>query len=392
MRLGIYADLVYRRDGPTLSTDLSFILFATALAGHVDEVVLFGRLHPAASRAPYVLPGEGDGVRFVPLPHYDRVTSLSGMARAFAATRRRFADELDRLDAVWIFGPHPIALELVRVARRRGTPVFLGIRQQFPRYVSERLPSRRWLLAVPAVHMLERAFRLLSRKLPTVVVGEELARHYGGGRAPTLATGFSLVRADDVVHPDAALSRRWDGELRLLTVGRLEAEKNPMLLPDILAGLLARYGGWRLAVAGDGPLRQALGSRAAALGVAPALELLGYVPYGPPLAAEYRRSQAFLHVSLTEGVPQVLFEAQAAGLPIVATAVGGVPAALRDGALGLLVPPRDPGAAVEALERVRRDERLREALVRAALENAMTETLDAQLDRVSAFLHRGLGP
>jgi glycosyltransferase involved in cell wall biosynthesis len=195
----------------------------------------------------------------------------------------------------------------------------------------------------------------------------------------------------DVVEADDVLSRRWDGELRLLTVGRLDAEKNPMLLPDILKGLLARYGGWRLVVAGDGPLRQTLGTRAAALGLGTAFELLGYVPYGPPLTAEYRRSHGFLHVSLTEGVPQVLFEAQAAGLPIVATAVGGVPTALRDGALGLLVPPGDPGAAVDALERVRRDERLREALVRAAVENVRSETLEAHLDRVSAFLHDGLG-
>ena len=64
----------------------------------------------------------------------------------------------------------------------------------------------------------------------------------------------------------------------------------------------------------------------------------------------YRNSHAFLHVSLTEGFPQVLVEAFASGLPAVATAVGGVAAAAGDAAL--LIEPQDAAAAAEALERI----------------------------------------
>jgi glycosyltransferase involved in cell wall biosynthesis len=381
VRLGIYGDLLYRADADGVSTDRAFILFVAALAERVDELVVFGRLHPEPGRAPYALP---EGIRFVALPHYARITDVVPMLRSVRATARTFADATGSLDLLWIFGPHPVALELVRVARRRGLPVVLGIRQDLPSYIARRLPSRRWLWAIPAAHVLERTFRLLARRLPTVVVGEELALRYGPGNVQM--TAISLVRRGQVLTAEAALRRDWNGEVSLLSVGRLDAEKNPLLLPEIAARLRRDGGAWRLVVAGEGALAPAVAARARALGVAGALELRGYVPQGERLTELYRSSHAFLHVSATEGLPQVLFEAQAAGLPVVATDVGGVAAALGHGARGVLVPPRDPAAAAQACERLRRDPELRERLIRNGLQFARAESLESQLDRLLPFL------
>jgi glycosyltransferase involved in cell wall biosynthesis len=181
----------------------------------------------------------------------------------------------------------------------------------------------------------------------------------------------------------------------VLSVSRLDAEKNPLLLLDVISGLRRRDERWRLVVAGHGPLREQMELRIAELGLDGAVELPGEVPNGPELWGLYRRSQVFLHVSFTEGLPQVLFEAQAAGIPIVATAVGGVPEALAGGDAGLLIPPADPEAAIAALERVAADEELRRRLVTAAHENVGRETLEAQLDRLAAFFSgwvAGAGP
>ena len=76
--------------------------------------------------------------------------------------------------------------------------------------------------------------------------------------------------------------------------------------------------------------RATCGSALEELGVADHADLLGYVPITDGLLDVYRSSHAFLHVSWTEGLPQTLFEAFAAGLPVVATAVGGVPDAVGD--------------------------------------------------------------
>jgi glycosyltransferase involved in cell wall biosynthesis len=382
VRLGVYADLVYRREGDVLSTDFAFVRFPVGLSAHVEELVLFGRLHPRPGSEPYPLP---PGIRFVPLPHYPSVFHVGALLRSAARSVRTFSRELEHLDAVWLFGPAPLAVAFGFAARRAGVPVVLGVRQDYPRYIADRLPSRRWFWAVGAAWLLELAFRRLARTCRTVAVGEALAAAYRRG-APVLATGLSLVSAAEVADAAEAAARSWDGELRLLSVGRVEPEKNPLLLAEILAELRRGDPRWRLRVAGTGALVEQLRRRAVELGVADALEPLGYVANGPELQKLYRESQAFLHVSLTEGVPQVLFEAHAAGLPVVATDVGGVRAAVDGGRTALLVPPRDAVAAACALERLRDEPELRRALVAAGLERAREETLEAQLARVAEFV------
>jgi glycosyltransferase involved in cell wall biosynthesis len=381
MRLGVYSDLLYCSDGQTLSTHQAFVTFVTSLPPRVEEVVLFGRLDPHPARSHYPLPD--DKVRFVPLPHYPRITSLLGQARALRRTRRIFVQELARLDAVWIFGPHPLAVVLALAARRHGTPLFLGVRQDYPAYIAARLPSKRWFWAVGVAHALERTFRMLARAAPAVTVGDELARLYAAGDAPVLSTGFSLVRSSDLVELDTALARDWCADvLRILSVGRLDPEKNPLLLIDVVRRLREHDPRWHMTIVGSGPLDRALERRVAELGLAHAVTMLGYVPLGPRLWDLYRSHQVFLHVSRTEGFPQVLFEAQAAGTPIVATAVGGVAASIARSGGALLIPPNDAEAAVAAICRIAGDADLRRRLVAEGLQTARAETMEAQLDRI----------
>jgi glycosyltransferase involved in cell wall biosynthesis len=155
----------------------------------------------------------------------------------------------------------------------------------------------------------------------------------------------------------------------------------------VLAGLHARDPRWRLVIAGEGPMRADLEERLASLGVAGAAELLGYVPVDAGLHDLYRSADIFLHVSWTEGLPQVLFEAFAARLPVVATAVGGVADAAGEAAL--LVPPGDAAAAVEALTRMASDPALRERLVESGVERVRRHTTSAEVRRVAEFFEPG---
>ena len=141
---------------------------------------------------------------------------------------------------------------------------------------------------------------------------------------------------------------------------------------------------WHLTVCGEGPLKGALEQRAAELGVSDRITFAGYVPFGEGLGDLYVSSHALLHVSRTEGVPQILYEAFAARLPIVATAVGGVAAAA--GTAAILIPPDDPGAAADGLRRVADRPDLRRALIDAGTERVAEHTLEREVERVLAFL------
>ena len=145
------------------------------------------------------------------------------------------------------------------------------------------------------------------------------------------------------------------------TAGRLTAQK---ALGDALAAL-ARVPGVELLALGDGPERGALERRAAELGLADRVRFLG-AGSREDVVALFAAVDGVLLTSAWENLPHTLLEALAAGAPVIATAVGGIPEVVRDGENGLLVPPHDVDALARAIERLARDEGLRSSLAAAA--------------------------
>jgi glycosyltransferase involved in cell wall biosynthesis len=178
--------------------------------------------------------------------------------------------------------------------------------------------------------------------------------------------------------------------VELLAVGRIEPEKAPLLLVGAFAELERRRPGrFRLTWAGDGRLERDVRERVAALGLADRVSLLGYVRVGPELVELYRRAGVFVHVAVTEGVPQAIVEALATGTPVVATDVGGVRAALAAGSAGMLVPPGDRDALVDAILRLVDDDALRLQLASRGLDVARASAGDLEAARVARFLSSG---
>lgn len=374
MRLAVYTDYGYRAEGGVVYGERAFVRFLLALDGPIEHLVLLGRLNPRPGRSHYPLT---PSVAFVGLPHYETLMRPLEAAIALIRSMQAFWRALDDVDAVWLLGPYLHSLAFFVLARLRRRPVALGVRQDLPRYARARHPRARWTHA--AASALDAGYRLLALRHPVVVVGPDLAHRYR--HAPRLLDiSVSLIGAEDVVSAAEAGTRPYDGTLQALSVGRIDTEKNPLLLADVLATLGDR---WRLAICGDGPLAPALEERLRVLGVADRASMLGYVPFGPELLAAYRGSHALLHVSWTEGVPQVLHEAFAMGVPVVATAVGGVPEAAGDAVL--LVEAGDAEAAARALERLASDAELRRRLVDRGLERARHCTREAECARIVAF-------
>jgi glycosyltransferase involved in cell wall biosynthesis len=136
------------------------------------------------------------------------------------------------------------------------------------------------------------------------------------------------------------------------TVGRLEIRKGT----DTLLEAAARLGShgverWQLVLVGDGPMRGELEALAARLGIAERTLFVG-------ARTDVRETLAALDVfvlpSRTEGMSNALLEAMAMACPVVATAVGGTPEVVTEGASGLLVPSEQPDAMAAAVARALR--------------------------------------
>lgn len=390
LRLGVYQDGPFRivdAHQETLvpaANDRAFLRFVEEVGSHFEAVLLFARARHVASaddEAPL-----SPEIRFAELPYYDSLVDLGQVARATPGTVRGFWRGLSRVDVVWALGPHPFSLLLVVVALVRRKRVALGVRQDSVAYFRSRLRGGRATPALVVARICDVGYRLIARRVPTVVVGDDLARQYGGPRPGLLAINVAQVRSDEILAEPPR--RDWSGPVTLLTVSRIDREKNPLLLVETLARLAAEEPGrYALTWIGDGPLTGDARRRAAELGVLDLIDFRGFMPFGPHLIELYRTAHVFVHVSLTEGVPATIVEAQASGTPVVATDVGGVRDALVDGRAGLLVPPRDIEALVAAVRRVADEPLLRDELALRGLENAAARTLDLNAGRVARFLH-----
>ena len=297
-RVAVYTDHIFwRRDGE-LYSDRSFPGFVAQLAPHLGGFVFLARVDPSPGGAQHKLP---PGTEVIEMPWVGSLSNPFDLVRMMAGSIRRFWRVLDGVDAVWLVGSYLVSFVFAGLAALRGKRVVLGVRQDLPQYARTRHPGRRWIhLAADA---LEGGFRLLARVFPIAVVGPGLARNFRGARS-LLELSVSLVSEDDIVSRDQALARSYDDELTILSVGRLDPEKNPLLLADVLARLSANGRRWRLVVCGDGPLEGALADRLAELGVDGSADLRGYVALEGGLLALYRESHVFLHVSWTEGLPR----------------------------------------------------------------------------------------
>jgi glycosyltransferase involved in cell wall biosynthesis len=143
---------------------------------------------------------------------------------------------------------------------------------------------------------------------------------------------------------------------RVISVGRLKEPKDFGRLVHALAEADVPY---RAAIVGDGPDRRVIEDAVRKTGSADRIELLGE---RGDVAAQLATSDVFVLSSRSEGMPVSVLEAMAAGLPVIASAVGGVPELVADDETGLLVPADDSTALAVALRRLLTDAGLRRAM------------------------------
>ena len=188
---------------------------------------------------------------------------------------------------------------------------------------------------------------------PSAATAAELRRDYRAERVeviPNVTGGLAVPPAARTGDRGNAVA----GAGYLLFVGRLRIRKGVEVLLAALRELRGRVPGATLEIAGDGEHRAALERKAADLGLAGAVTFLGTRDAGQ--VRELLAGAAALVVpSIYEGMPLVVLEAMERGVPVVASAVSGIPEVVVGGETGWLVPPEDPAALAAALAEVLTD-------------------------------------
>lgn len=226
-------------------------------------------------------------------------------------------------------------------------------------------------------HALYQAARLRRGSIPTIVnvPGLPNPRYFGALKLAdaVVADGWAAQHLPavlgrsvehvpkgvdtDLFRPDGPDKRATLGlktKRVALVVSRLVPIKNVALAVDAMALAAAEHSGLTLVLVGDGPLRSALESRVAGCGLSGQVVFVGRVPH-EEMPAWYRSADVFVLPSEFDNSPNVVLEAIASGLPVIATEVGGLREYVRPGVNGELVPLGDAPALAGALVRYAAD-------------------------------------
>ncbi|MEX2582900.1 MAG: glycosyltransferase family 1 protein [Gemmatimonadota bacterium] len=305
---------------------------------------------------------------------------------------RGIARDLDEFqpDLIHVVSPTPLARRAQRLGRSRGIPVVASFHTHFVSYFRyygvKPLEPLGWAV-------LRRFYRGCARVYPpSVSIARELSDR-GIERVELWSRGIDLSGFSPE-HRDPAIIARAGGDENtpvLLLVSRLVKEKDLADLVEIDAVLRRRGVRFALALVGDGPLRPSLERDL------PHACFAGHQS-GPDLASWYASGDVFVFPSTTETLGNVVLEALASGVPAVVTDRGGPQDLITHGANGFVARGNDVEDIADCLERLLRDEALRERMARSARASAasrdwsrINEGLLESYERVIAENRRGVG-
>jgi len=281
------------------------------------------------------------------------------------------------LDALLIRGPTPLLPLLVRAVQPRPVALLL-VGDYLAGRGSLEQPAWRRLPVKAVLRVYDAAQTVAAGGTLTFVNSPSLLAKYRGLVPNLTETRTTTLSARDFFHREDTCLRR---PVRLLYTGRYAAEKGLLDLVEATRLLVAGGLDVHLATAGweepGSHVMHRVRNALRAAGLRGRFSDLGFRRLGPKLSTVYRGADVFVLASRSgfEGFPRAIWEAMAHGLPVVATAVGGIPGVLRNGVHAILVEPRDPKALADGIRKVIETGELRRSMIAEGLKLARANTL-----------------
>lgn len=392
MTLGILYHMPFWQtaDGGLWEAEGSFARYVDSLAPYFDEVILSVPVfdHPPASGSRV----RASNVRLSPLPYFPGPRQFYPLMPSIHPRLRAWVTQCD---VIHLRVPTPAGIFAFRLARALGKPVFLLVVGDY-RALVPYLPYRGLKKALFGLYVAfeEWALAHMVRHALTFTNGAALrAKHARDGES-VHETKTTTIRADEVAtRTDTCQS----SPIALLAVSRIDPRKGLRVLPEAVAALVA--GGHDVTLDIVGPTIGRIGEaeHAAILAEAVRHGVGGRVRCLGPVALDqlmplYRRYDVFvLPTRPGEGIPRVLMEAMAGGVPVVTTRVSGIESLVTDGRNGLLVDEPAAAAIAGAIRTLVSTPALRQRLIQGGYETARAHTLEHQASEVMQTVAGELG-
>jgi glycosyltransferase involved in cell wall biosynthesis len=391
MKLGILYHMPcwQAEDGSLWEAEGSFARYVDSLAPYFDEVVLavpvFNTPPADGSRI------RARNVRLAALPYFPGPRQFYP---ALPSIHPRLRKWVRQCDLVHLRVPTPAGMFAFRLARKYRKPVFLLVVGDY-RALRPHLAYRglKHVLFSSYVNVEERALAHMTHHALTFVNGSALREKHERSGANVYETRTTTIADQDI---SARADTAQDATVRLLTVSRIDPRKGLRVLPAALATIVASGVNATLDIVGPtiGQIgdeeRDRIREDAQRLGIADRVTLRGAVPLDT-LMAIYKCHDVFvLPTKPGEGIPRVLMEAMAGGLPVITTNVAGIGGLIRDRENGILLNEASADSVTEAVKLLLSSPALRRQLIQRGYETARAHTLERQAASMMQVVAREL--
>ena len=226
--------------------------------------------------------------------------------------------------------------------------------------------------------------KMVKRSLVSFFLSRKLMERFRARNAYFIFTSL-IKRKDIIIRTPSYLEKRG---VNILYVGRLTHEKGLKYLIQAVPILIDRGFNVKISLCGDGPECKKLQRLSRDLGCESNIEFLGFIPWGKELDKIYLQHDIFVLPSVSEGIPKVLLEAMAKGLPIIATNVGGIPDIIKDTENGILISPKSPADIARAVEFLVRNDDVRGRIINNSYNFVREHTAETQARKIANIINQ----
>jgi glycosyltransferase involved in cell wall biosynthesis len=384
-------DKEYGVAGGSVRCAVNYNEFFVPLQQHFAEVHVLGRLNPSADSLPFTVPGVvfhgvptyGDYVQFVRRYRFGRDGVVA---------RKVLESAIAESDIVLLTVGCFFARDVERICRRHRKPLVVEVIDDVLTAVVETHKYRgpaRWAALLMAWRM-DRYYRGLCRRAPSLVLGKELYRRYAPAASGRCMEFFENIMEESHYRFGRKLFAA--DMVRILFVGRLVHMKAVEDLIAAVAVLRDRGTSVECRVVGYGECLDSLRAQVKALRLDGQVTFSGFVKYGDEMFSVYDWADVFVLPSVGgEGVPRVLVEALGRGCLVVATDVCGISTIVQNRVTGALVPPRRPDLIASEIRGFASDPARTAALLEGARDFCLRHTRTKQIGRLVQFIERAQG-
>jgi len=300
--------------------------------------------------------------------------------------------EIKKSDAVMVMHDDFLGLITLLQARKQKKPHLLFLGGNQVEVVRNKYTGLKRWGAIYLAHLFEKIDQYwMDHGLTVLVTGREMIERLSAPERYIYPYFTSLISDEDIIYrkPRDISSN----STNILYAGFLTENKGVHILLEAFARFREKYHtpDIKLHLAGDGYFRPKLEEICQQLKITENVIFYGFIGDKEKLKQLFREADMFVLPSKSEGIPKVLLEAMAYGVPILTTNVGGIPDIIEDGVNGLLIPPGSPGGLVKGMAKILFDAKLRQKLIDGGYHFIKEHTKEKQAKEIIEYLHRVYG-